>query len=116
MNSIPPFAASIWTDGNNLMLAFPVEGKKGHTVAIPLERCIPDKTAFGNIPTHHAGFHQLLELLKARARETAKNGIGSAGSPVQYDLDRMLLAFGGEVKKIGKTPAKSDLSLEDLGL
>lgn len=84
-------AAKIWYDDAHACLWLelpPAEGEHGHAVRLPLAGPWPQA---------------LLTILKEREREAGRKSIGKPASPVQYDLDKILAAAGGRVKK---APAK----------
>ena len=85
----PSYSCTVWTNGLALMVAFPGQ----HTIAIPLESCGIEKTAGGSPLPSQRGWSVLLRLLNIRRMTSAKQTIGMRGAPVQYDIEKMLLAM-----------------------
>lgn len=116
---LPAYAANIWLNeaDNCLMLAVPAGADEtGHTVRIPLDRCDVVVNGWGNPLPGQRGWRVLLDILRERTRSAtlarSERTIGTKASPVQYDLDKMLQAFGGKVKR----PLRNldDLPVEDM--
>jgi hypothetical protein len=105
----PSYAATIWTTGDTIHLALPAQygEDKGHSVVFP---------------NSSAGWMAISMILRDRERaERTNRRVGTAGAPVQYDLDKVLkqLTAGKPVTKVPsarKVKAEDDLTLEDLGL
>jgi hypothetical protein len=109
---VPAEAIPIWLEGESICLGLP-----GHNLKIPLARCSIERTGWGTIMSRQTGWAGLLRVLMDRALAKQPPTIGQRGDPVQYDLDRMLVAMGGKITRIEKArPADANLSLADLGL
>ena len=85
----PSFACTVWTNGLALMIASPDQ----HTIAIPLESCGIEKTAGGSPLPSQRGWSVLRDLLNIRRMSQATPTVGMRGAPVQYDIEKMLLAM-----------------------
>lgn len=114
---LPSNAVSVWITAEALMVGVPssVPGGKGHTLAIPIDKCTFDRSEFGSPVTRQAGWAHLLQLLKAqRAASAAKaRTLGTPAALSQWQLENALReatkydSKGREVVVVG---------LEDLGL
>lgn len=83
----PKSAATVWLEGDQLMVNF-----ESHTVKIPLAKCSVECSGFGQPLVRQLGWHSLLSML--REREIHMNQtIGTRGAPVQYDVEQMVKQF-----------------------
>lgn len=108
---LPAHACYVWLDeaNNTIRIGLPPthEHERGHSVAIPLDKCSIEASAWGTTLARQRGWEELLRLLKARARETRPDrDIGTAATITQDQLDNALLAIerrtnGGPVRNQG---------------
>lgn len=90
---LPQHAAYIWDNGQSIMIGFPpLPGQtKGHSIAIPLDRCEVVLTDGGSVPASQSGFALLLRLLRERASAPGAR-IAAPGELTQDQCDRAMRA------------------------
>jgi len=97
MRRIPDHAISLWIEGDELKLGIPQpkgEDRK-FTVAflsIPTRKCSVENSEWGEPLARQRGWLILLDLLRQRER-AGRATIGRKANPVQYDVNKMLLAM-----------------------
>lgn len=84
MQDIPASHVSVWLDGQALCIRIP----GSHEVRLPLDRWRDG---------YNVGWEIFLSLLRERSRSPGT--IGTTSSPIQYDLDKMVAAYDGKIKK-----------------
>lgn len=104
---LPAHAASIWTVGDQIMVAFPAAtGDSGHTVPFPATP---------------KGIAALLTVLAAREHESHRV-ISTKASPSRYQIERALVddpkykAWLGAMATTQAEKDKAKAELEELGL
>jgi hypothetical protein len=117
---VPSHAAHIWIAQGALHIGLSPTGpdSRGTTVTIPLDKCgiVPNDS--GMAPrSDQMGWQALLATLGARTRRAAATStIGTPGTPVQYDIERVLKAMGRTTVPKAARGGKIQLTDEDLGL
>lgn len=100
----PLHAASIWLEGNEIVLRF----EDSHEVRLPHKKI--------NANGVDIGYTVLMDILQERAAAPAsQKKIGYAASPVQYDIEGIIRAFSGTVKKAVPEPEFA-IDLNELGI
>ncbi len=91
---LPSYATSVWLAGDQLHIALPSgPDGKSHTVRIPLAKCSIEQSEGGSTLGRQMGWQALLSILKQRqATQATAIRLGDRASPVQYDIEAMLLA------------------------
>ena len=113
----PSYAASIWLNGDVLMLAVSEAG----TVAIPIERLEPQADQQGNVVPGNRGLAVILDILRARMANRAPK-IGERAAPVKWDVENALAsdnkykAWLQAMKATKADKAEATKLLEELGL
>lgn len=137
---LPAHALSVWLEGDRLAIGIPgTAHAQGRTLRVSLDNCAIERTASGfAIAARSAGWAALLQMLRDRATASASasattteraserggsiNSIGTKTSPVQYDLEKMLLRMGeAQTKTQAKTKrfntrGAQEIDGADLGL
>ena len=103
----PAHAASIWLEGDQLLLDF-----ESHTVKIPLAKCSIECSSFGNPLARQLGWNSLLGILRDREIAQASPTIAKKGAPVQFDVEQMVKAY--KAKKTMTLANGVEVNIEEL--
>lgn len=110
---IPPTAASIWLQGNEIWIALPtVNDPEGHCVQLPMEKFY---TSMGDKFVRAPAAGVLLDILAEREKLGRLPTIADKAAPIKYDLEQVLKTM--QITRIeAKKPMPEALSLEDLDI
>jgi|SRR5215813_12786482 len=109
--SIPDHAIHLWIEGDVLYLCMPPKGEgRSHYLTLPMGKCSVETNDFGQPLGRQRGWMILIDILRQREK-SGRTGIGTKGDPVQYDVERMLVAMAtGQ-----KSKAKVDKLIKQVG-
>lgn len=110
---LPSHAASFWIAGDDLMVAFPGQGREGRGSTL-------------RFPASAGGLTAAINVLKARAANAQDLRLAARGTPTQYEVERAMvgdpkytailraMALDDEGKRLLAAEAKA--TLRELGL
>lgn len=109
---LPSHAISAWYTGDGIALGLPgIDGSRGHTVIIPLEKLGIERGEAGAVPSRALGWATLMDLLKSRYRAANAQRpmhVASPAGPTAYQIEAALR------RARAADPARTTLA--DLGL